>query len=146
MARTIERIREGIGIRSDPVDFLRELLDRLDETCIAAQLKQCPVKIKVAVEYGQQIAAIDRGTVLALYFIEFVDIAAGNRKSQNSNRHHLQFLAYGVDLRHFFRSKVAHDRTAIRNALDDPFFLKFKECEPYVGTVRIELLAEILLD
>ena len=28
-ARTIERIRVGIGIRSDPIDLLRELLDRL---------------------------------------------------------------------------------------------------------------------
>src|SRR5450759_1592041 len=48
--RTIERIGEGIGIRSDPIDLLREQLDRFDETCITAQLKQSPVKIKVAVE------------------------------------------------------------------------------------------------
>ena len=75
-ARTIERIRESIGIGSDAVDLLRELFDRFDETAIAAQLEQSPVKIKVAVEYGQQIAAVDRSAVLALDVIEFVDIAA----------------------------------------------------------------------
>src|ERR1039458_9091889 len=144
--RTIERIGEGIGIKSDPIDLLREQLDRFDETCIAAQLKQSPVKIKVAVEYRQQIAAVDRSAVLALDVIELVDIAACNGEGQDSNCHDLQFLAYRVDFCHFVRREVAHDRAAVRNSLDDALFLEFEEGEPHVGTVRVELLAEILLD
>src|SRR5450755_3014519 len=144
--RTIERIREGIAIGANPVNLLRELLDRLDETGIATQLKQSPVKIKVAIEYREQIAAVDRSTVLALDVIELVDIAAPDGEGQNSNGHDLQFLAYRVDFCHFVRREVTHDRAAVRNSLDDALFFEFEECQPYVGTVRVELLAEILLD
>src|SRR5665811_1515549 len=35
---------------------------------------------------------------------------------------------------------------AVRNSLDDVLFLEFEEGEPHVGTVRVELLAEILLN
>src|ERR1039458_1462799 len=145
-ARTIERIGEGIGIRSYPIDLLCKLLDRFDETCIAAQLKQGPVKIKVAIKYGQQIAVVDRGAVLALDVIELVDITAPNGEGQDSNCHDLQFLANRVDFCHFVRSEVAHDRAAVRNSLDDSLFLEFEEGEPHVGTVRVELRAEILLN
>src|SRR5260370_11173078 len=65
-ARTIESIRESIGIRSDAVDLLRKLLDRLDEACIAAQLVHCAVKMQGAVEYRQQIAAVDGLAMLPL--------------------------------------------------------------------------------
>src|SRR5579872_4805162 len=51
-ARSIERVRERIGIGSNPINFLRELLDRFDEACVAAQLKQRPVKLQIAVKYG----------------------------------------------------------------------------------------------
>ena len=104
------------------------------------------MKIKVAVEYRQQIAAVDRSAVLTLDVIELVDIAACNGEGQNSNCHDLQFLANRVDFCHFVRSEVAHDRAAVRNSLDDALFLEFEEGEPHVCTMRIELRAEILLD
>src|ERR1700676_2675069 len=86
-ARPIERVRVGIGIRPDAVDLLPELFDGLDETGIAAQLIQGPVKMKVAVKYRQQITAVDRRTVLALNVLELVDVAAGDGERQNSNGH-----------------------------------------------------------
>src|ERR1700730_16400820 len=101
--RTIERIRIGIGIRSYAVDLLRELLDRLDETGIAAQLIQGAVKMQVAVEYVEQIAAVDCCAVLALDFVELVDVAPRDGKWQNSNRHDLQFFADCVDFRDLLR-------------------------------------------
>src|SRR5258708_29797924 len=101
--RPIERIRVGVGIGSYAVDLLRELLDRLDEARIAAQLVQCPVKVQVAVEYVEQITAVDRRAVLALDFIELVDVAARHGKWQDSHRHDLQFLAYRIDLRYLLR-------------------------------------------
>src|ERR1700690_2952130 len=144
--RTIERIGEGIGIGADPIDLLREQLDRFNEACITAQLKQSPVKIKVAIEYRQQISAVDRSAVLALDVIELVDIAACDGEGQDSNGHDLKFLAYRVDFCHFVRREVTHNCAAVRNSLDDALFLEFEECEPHIGTVRVELLAEILLD
>ena len=145
--RAIKRIREGIGIGSDAIDLLRKLLDRLDETRIAAQLKQCPVKMKIAVEHGQQIAAVDRRAVVALDAIELVDIAARNGERQDANRHDFQFLADRVDLPvTSFRREVADDRAAIWDALNDALFLELEEREPDVGAMRVELLAKILLD
>src|ERR1700680_3681933 len=74
--RAIERVRVGIGVGSYAVDLLRELLDRLDETGIAAKLIQCAVKLQVAVEDVEQITAVDGCAVLARDFIELVDLAA----------------------------------------------------------------------
>src|ERR1700692_3889877 len=145
-ARSIERVRVGIGVRPDSVDLLSELLDGLDETGIAAQLIQGPVKMKVAVKYRQQITAVDRRTVLALDVLELVDVAAGDGERQNSNGHDLQFFAYGVDLRDFFRREVADHRPAIGNTLNNPLFLQFEKGEADVGAVRVELLAQILFD
>ena len=144
--RTIESIRESIGIRSDAVDLLRKLLDRLDEACIAAQLVQCAVKMQVAVEYRQQIAAVDGLAMLALDFIEPVDVTAGNGERQNSNRHDLQFLTYRVDFHNLLRREVAHHRAAIWNALTNPFFLELEKSKADVGAMSVKLLAEILLD
>src|SRR5271166_3864769 len=84
--------------------------------------------------------------MLTLDCIEVVDIAAGDGKWQDSNRHNLQLFAYRVDRGHFFRSEVAHNCAAIGNSLDDPLFLEFEKSEPDVGAVGVELLAEILLD
>ena len=78
-ARPIERLRKCIGVGSDAIDLLRELLDRLDQAGIAAQPEQCPVKMQIAVEYRQHIAGIDRGAMLALEFLELVEIVARQR-------------------------------------------------------------------
>src|SRR5580700_1168447 len=145
-SRPIECIRVGIGVGSYAVDLLRELLDRLDETGIAAKLIQCAVKLQVAVEDVEQITAVDRCAVLALDFIELVDVAARNGEWQNSNRHDLQFLADCVDLRDLLRGEVAHHRAAIGDALNNALFLEFEKSQPDVGTVRVELLAKVLLD
>src|SRR6202166_5045846 len=144
--RTIERIRIGIGIRSYAVDLLRELLDRLDETGIAAQLVQCPVKMQVAVEDVEQITAVDCRAVLALDFIELVDVAAGHGKWQNSHRHDLQFFAYRVDLHDLLWGEVAHHRAAIWDALNNALFLELEKSQPNVRSLRVELLAKVLLD
>ena len=49
-------------------------------------------------------------------------------------------------MRHFFRSEVTHDRAAIGDSLNNPLFFEFEERKPDVGTMRVELLTEILLD
>src|SRR5580704_2556244 len=144
--RAIERVRVGIGIRSYAVDLLRELLDRLDETGIAAELVQGAVKMQIAVENVEQIAAVDCRAVLALDFIELVDVGARHGKWQNSHRHDLQFFAYRVDLHDLLRGEVAHHRAAIWNALNNALFLELEKSQPNVGTVRVELLAKVLLD
>ena len=84
--------------------------------------------------------------MLALDIIELVEITTRNGEWQNSNGHDFHFFADRVDLRHFFRREVAHDRAAIWNSLDDPFFLEFEERKSDVGAMRVELLTEILLD
>ena len=140
-ARTIEGIREGIGIRSDAMNLLRELLDRLDETCIAAQLVQRAVKMQVAVEYRQQIAAIDCLAMPPLDCIEFIDVAASNGERQDSNGHDLQLLTYCVDFHNFLRREVAHHRAAIWNALNNPLLLQLEKSQSDVGTVSVKLLA-----
>src|SRR6202142_755661 len=104
------------------------------------------MKIEVAIKYCEQIATVDRSAVLALNVIELVDIASPDGEGQNSDSHNLQFLAYRVDFCHFVRREVTHNCAAVRNSLDDPLFLEFEECQPHVGTMRVELLAEILLD
>jgi hypothetical protein len=44
------------------------------------------------------------------------------------------------------RGEVAHHRAAIWDALDYALFLELEKSQPNVGTVRVELLAKILLD
>src|ERR1700681_662422 len=144
--RAIERVRVGIGIRSYAVDLLRELLDRLDETSIAAQLIQCAVKMQVAVEDVEQITAVDCRAVFALDLIELFDVGAGAGEWQNSHCHDLQFFAYRVDLHDLLRGEVTHHRAAIWDALNNALFLELEKSQPNVGTVRVELLAKVLLD
>src|SRR5580704_16016396 len=145
-ARAIERVRIGIGIRSYAVDFLRKLLDCLDETGIAADLVQCAVKMQIAVEDVEQVPAVDCHAVLALDFIELVDVGARHGKWQDSHRHDLQFFAYRVDLHDLLWGEVAHHRAAIWDALNNALFLELEKSQPNVGTVRVELLAKVLLD
>src|SRR5580704_17270047 len=144
--RAIERVRVGIGIRSYTVDLLCELLDRVDETGIAAEFVQCAVKMQIAVEDVEQITAVDCRAVLALDFIELVDVGARHGKWQNSHRHDLQVFAYRVDLHDLLRGEVAHHRAAIWDALTNALFLELEKSQPNVGTVRVELLAKVLLD
>src|SRR6266852_4943756 len=102
-AGAIERFRKRICIRPDTVDLLGKEIDRFDQTGIAAETEQNLVKTEVAVKDGEQVACGNGSGMLSLQFLQPLDILSANRKRNDANRHHFQFLANRVDLLHLQR-------------------------------------------
>ena len=136
----------AFGVGPDAVDLLRQLLDRLDEACVAAKRVEGPVKIEVAIKDGQEIALVDRAAVPFLNVFELLDIPPVDGKRHDADCHDLQFFAHRVDFRHFPWREIAHHGAAVRYALDDPLLLQFEEGKAHIGTMRVEGVAKLLFD
>src|SRR5258708_20057554 len=102
------------------------------------------MKMQIAVEHGEQIAGIDRGTMLTLKILENLETIGANRERQNADRHHLQLLAHRVDLFHVIRGEVPHHGATVRDPLDQSFLLQFEQRQPDVAAMSLEALAQIL--
>jgi hypothetical protein len=84
--------------------------------------------------------------MLPLQIFKLGKIAGLDRKRKYPRRHDLQFLAHGVNLRDFLRREVTNDCAAIGYARNDAFLLKLKKRQTDIAAVRLEAVAEVLLD
>src|SRR5215471_6970540 len=131
-SRTMERFGKSVGIGANAVDFLRKVLDRVDQTGIAAKPEQGAVEMQIGVKHREHVAVVDRGAVLLLELVEFGELACGGGKRENPYRHDLQLLAHGG--------------AAIGDALNDTLLLELEQRQAYVTAMGVEAVAQILLD
>src|SRR5579872_1682400 len=143
---TIEHVGKRICIRADAIDLLREKIDGLDETGIAAEAENDLVKTEIAVKHRQQVTRRDRLGMLPMYFIQLFKIGRCHRKRDDPDRHHLELFPHCVDFPHLFWRQPAHHGATIGNSLDQSLLLEFEEGQSHVAAMRAEEIAEILFD